>query len=71
MSDRTTRVVLDLTDKELLALGYMTAGGLALATERVDARALLPAMRSIFAKIHDSNERAARAMLESTESARR
>lgn len=52
-----TRVTIDLTDSEMIALGYVFAAGEAKAlAEKRDA--LAARIMGIMAKVYDSNERA-------------
>lgn len=53
----TTRVTIELTDSEMVALGYVFAAGEAKALEE-KRPALASRIMGIMAKVYDSNEKA-------------
>jgi hypothetical protein len=55
----TTRVVLDLTEEELIGLGYAIGAGLIVQVEGMDMPLVRRGVLSLAAKIHAANEAAA------------
>ncbi len=56
---RTTRVVLDLTDEEEIAIGYAIGAALLVRVDGVDSKGMRKHILSLAGKIYAANEAAA------------